>query len=494
MKTGVKKLFVAAALTVSLITTVSADLATQINGIINQPSLKKVQFSVCIAEANTGRMVYKYNETKPMLPASNMKIIITAAALKYLGPDYQYKTQIGLCGDTLIVFGSGDPLLGDRDTDAEHNRKPGWLFENIAAALKQNGVTAVNDILIDSTVFDDQRVHPHWPAKELNRGYACEVAGLNFNANCIDIRAENINGKTTVFIEPPTNFIKVINKVTPISNGKSILNAYRTKEANKIVVEGKCRDKMGPFVIAIEQPPAFFGSLLAENLAKAAIVTNGRIIGGEKNEDCDFKLLYEYTTPITDCLKRCNRDSFGLAAEALLKTIAAQSEPDKKNGSWAKGRTIISQYLLELGIPKEEFYIDDGSGLSKENKLTSNAVTTVLLDVYKSKQWPMFKDSLAVGGVDGTITNRFKEEKYKGRILGKTGNITGVKAFSGICSTARGDYIFSILTNNANAQTRNAIDDITKAIIDEGDSQPYAVFRPSLDSIADRSITAASTP
>ncbi len=162
-----KKLFVAAALSVSLVSTVSADLAEQINSIINQPSQKKTRFSICVAEANTGRIVYKYNETKPMLPASNMKIITTAAALKYLGPDYQYKTQIGLCGDTLIVLGSGDPLLGDRDTDVEHNRKPGWLFEDIVAALKQNGVTAVNDIVVDSTVFDDQRVHPHWPAKEL---------------------------------------------------------------------------------------------------------------------------------------------------------------------------------------------------------------------------------------------------------------------------------------------------------------------------------------
>jgi D-alanyl-D-alanine carboxypeptidase/D-alanyl-D-alanine-endopeptidase (penicillin-binding protein 4) len=484
MKAQMKKLFVAAALSVSLISTVPADLpspaiagyakaglAKRINGIISQPSQKKVRFSVCIAEADTGRMVYKHNEKKPLLPASNMKIIITAAALKYLGPDYQYKTQIGICGDTLTVIGSGDPLLGDKVTDAKHNRTPGWIFENIAAALKQNGVTAVNDIVVDGTIFDDRRVHPNWPAKELNRWYACEVTGLNFNANCIDISAENINGKTTVFIDPQTSFIEVINKVKPISKGKSTLGSYRTKEANKIVVHGKCRDKIGPFTVAIEQPAAFFGILLAENLAKASIATNGRLLGKQVDKNCDFKLLYEHTTPITDCLKRCNKDSFGLAAEALFKTIAAHSEPHKKDGSWAKGRSLISQYLLELGIPKEEFYIDDGSGLSKENKLTTNALTTVILDIYKSKQWPLYRDSLAVGGVDGTIAKYFKDKKYKGRILGKTGYIAGVKAFSGICSTISGDYIFSILTNNANAQTRNAINDIAKAIIDEGDSQ-----------------------
>ena len=485
MKVQMKKLLIATALTISLTSTVSADiplpapdnntkvsLVERINNIINQPSQTKVQFSICVAEANTGQIVYKCNETKPMLPASNMKVIITAASLKYLGPDYQYKTQIGLCGDTLIVLGSGDPLLGDKITDAEHNRKPGWLFEEIAAALKQNNIATVNDIVIDSTIFDDQRVHPNWPKKELNRWYACEVTGLNFNANCMDIGAENINGKTAVFFEPQTNFIKVINKVSPISTGKSILNVYRTKEKNKIIVEGKCRDKIGPFPVAIEQPPAFFGSLLAENLAKGAITVNGQIIEKNFDKNCDFKLLYKHTTPINDCLQRCNRDSFGLAAESLLKTIAAQNEPDKKNGSWLKGRTLISQYLLELGVPKEEFHIDDGSGLSKENRLSANVITTVLLNTYKSKQWPLFRDSLAVGGVDGTITKRFKEDTYKGRIIGKTGYIAGVRAFSGICNTERGDYIFSILTNNSNHETRNAINDIAKAIIDEGDSQP----------------------
>ncbi|MHC4655920.1 MAG: D-alanyl-D-alanine carboxypeptidase, partial [Planctomycetota bacterium] len=177
--------------------------------------------------------------------------------------------------------------------------------------------------------------------------------------------------------------------------------------------------------------------------------------------------LTEHSTPIADCLARCNKDSFGLAAEALFKTIAANSSITNKNGSWAAGRRIISSYLSALGIDRSQFYIADGSGLSRQNELSSYVITKALSDVYKGRDWPLYKASLAVGGVDGTISRYFKEQKYKGKICGKTGYIAGVKALSGVCTTPAGDYLFSILANKTNGKTRTAINDIAKAIIDD---------------------------
>ena len=466
MNTKVKKLLIAVVFSIGLVSFAKADLAKQINGIISQSSQRKTQFSIHIIKVDSGETVYSHNARKAMVPASNMKIIITAAALEYLGPNYEYKTRIGLCGNTLVVVGSGDPLLGDKVTDAKYGRENGWIFEDITTVLKKNGVTAIKDIIVDSSVFDDQRVHPNWPTKELNRWYACEVGGLNFNGNCLDITAKAINGKTFVSMEPKTSFVKVVNKVKAIQKGKGAVGSYRNQEPNKIIVYGKCKKEQGPFAVAIERPAAFFGHLLAENLAKAGINTQGQLVEKSVDENCNFKKLAEYSTPITDCLVRCNKDSFGLAAEALLKTIAAGSKPGGKNGSWIKGREVISQYLSDIGIERSEFYIDDGSGLSRQNKLSANAITKVLLDVYKGETWRLYKNSLAVGGVDGTIGKYFKEGKYKGKVFGKTGYINGVKSFSGVCSTAEGDYIFSILANNTNSQTRRAINSIAKAIID----------------------------
>jgi len=474
MKTRTKKLFVAILLLLILTHPACADLASRINSIINTPANKKSTFSIHIKKAGSRKTTYAHNANTPLTPASNMKLITTAAALKYLGPDFQYKTTVGLCGDTLVIIGSGDPLFGDKVTDTKYLREKDWIFKNIADELKKNNVTGINDIIVDSTVFDDQLVHPNWPKEQLNRHYACEISGLNYNENCIDITTKNTNGKIYVLVEPKTDYVKITNKVKNIKQGKSAAGSYRTpNKPNNITVYGKCKKQVGPFAVAIERPPAFFGSLLAEYLAASGINASGQLIEKAVPNNCNPKTLTQFTTPIQDCLARCNKDSFQLAAESLYKTIAAQNSPKNKNGSWTRGRELISKYLTDLGVDQNEFYIDDGSGLSNKNKLSANAINTVLNSLYKSKYWNQYRNSLAVGGLDGTIAKYFKEKKYKGKILGKTGYISGAKTFSGICVTDRGDYIFAVLANNTNGRTRDAINDIAKAIIDNySDSEP----------------------
>lgn len=469
MREQVRKLLCAVSLIICLYGSARADLAKRIDNIVSQSSQKKIEFSIHIVEANTAETLYSRNATESLIPASNMKIITTAVALKYLGPDFKYETKVGLWGDTLVVAASGDPLLGDKVTDAKYGREVGWIFEDIAGVLKRGGIKTIKDIVIDSSVFDDERVHPSWPKNDLNRWYACEVCGMNYNNNCIEVTVKNAGGQVSVFAEPGTDFVKIVNRVTPISNGASKVGSYRTAEQNKIIVWGKCNKQGGPFDVAIERPAAFFGILLVEHLKKSGIEVRGQLTEKKFDESSELKVLAQYDTPLADCLARCNKDSLGLAAEALLKTISARNNPEKRNGSWAGGRELVSQYLLGLGVNQEQFYIDDASGLSRQNKLSANAITKVLLDVYKSGNWKLYRDSLAAGGVDGTISKYFTEPKYKGKILGKTGYISRVKSFSGVCSTEKGDYLFSIIANNANAQTRIVINDIAKAIIDEAE-------------------------
>jgi D-alanyl-D-alanine carboxypeptidase/D-alanyl-D-alanine-endopeptidase (penicillin-binding protein 4) len=452
--------------TLSIVSCVKADLAKRIDGIINKSLNQQVRFSILVVKADTGETVYNHNANRPMIPASNMKVITSAAALKYLGPNYEYTTKVGICDDTLVVIGSGDPLLGDGKTDNKYGREKGWIFKDIVQTLKRNGIGTIKDIIIDSSIFDDQRVHPSWPKNDLNRWYACELSGLNYNDNCIEISAKNNRGKVSVFLNPQTSFLKFRNNVKPISRGNSVIGSYRGTEINNIIVYGKCRKSIGPFVVAIERPAAFFGFLLAENLARAGIKTTGRLIEKTLDETGDFRLLAQYTTGLNDCLARCNKNSLGLAAEALFKTIAANNNLDQKNGSWDKGRELVSEYLSKLGISKNEFYIDDASGLSDQNRLSANVLIKVLLSIYNSNDWGFYKNSLAVGGVDGSIARYFRDRKYKGKIFGKTGYISSVKTFSGVCATEKGDYIFSILANNTNGHTRTVINDIAEAIID----------------------------
>ncbi len=424
-------------------------------------------YSIQVVDPGSGATVYSYNAKKLLIPASNMKLITTAAALKYLGPNFEYKTRVALQGNTLVVIGSGDPLLGDKETDDRHDRQAGWIFEKIAQALKAQGVAEINDIVVDTGVFDNQRVHPSWPARDYNKWYACEVCGLNYNDNCIEMTASNTGGRITIEIDPPTKFIEMVNQVEAVSSGEEAVGSNRTAQPNKITVFGRCRTKQGPFKVAIEQPAGFFGTLLSEHLGRAGIAVKGKVIEKALDANARLKPVAEFDTPIADVLKRANTDSLGLAAEALIKTIDAHNNADKKQGGWPGGREWVRRYLAGLGVPATEVNLDDGSGLSRENRLTTNAISKVLLNLYKGGNWELFKVSLAVGGEEGTIDRYFSEPKYRGKVLGKTGYISGVRAFSGLCQTQSGPYIFSILSNGPKGLSRDAINDVAKAIIDE---------------------------
>ena len=458
-----KKLVVLLFLGLCLPATAQASLTQRINSIISRKSQEKVSFAVKIINAKTGKTLYARNADKPTLPASNMKIITSAAALTYLGADFKFTTKVGLLDKTLVVIGGGDPILADVITDKKYGRDPGWIFDDIIAALKQKRVTSIDGIVIDSTFFDDNRVHPNWPRAQLNRPYACQVSGLNYNLNCVQIITKNTAGRVAITITPQTDFVELINKVKPTSKGNSAVGAYRNTKPNKLTIKGNCT-KQASFDVAIERPAEFFGFLLAEKLVAAGIEVAGELQGKLIKNDNRIRILKTYSTPISDVLVRCNKDSLGLAAEALVKTISAEKSA-RLNGAWPHGLTLISQYLGNLGIGQSEFVLDDGSGLSRDNKLSPNAVTTILLDMYKHKNWQLYKDSLAVAGTDGTIAKYFKEKKYKGKIFGKTGYVNLAKSFSGLCSTEKGDYIFSILATGANGQTRTAINDIAKEII-----------------------------
>ncbi len=470
MRGYIRKILFFSIVTLWLYPEARADISSSINDIINPFIQKNVVFSIHIIKADSGREIYDHDAKKALVPASNMKIITSAAALKYLGPDYEYKTEVGLCNDTLVVIGSGDPLLGDEKTDEKYGRRQGWIFETITRTLKEKQIEAINDIVIDSSIFDNQRVHPSWPADDLNKWYACEVSGLNYNCNCIALSTERFDNRVAITIEPQTNFIEMINNIKPITTGTSAVGSYRNKKPNNITVYGRCKDRVGPFDVAIERPAAFFGFLLAENLAKSGIKIKGQLIEKVSQDNSDFELLCEFKTSFSDCLSRCNKNSLGLAAESLLKTIAAENS-GRKDGSWERAHELIGEFLLELGIDHEQFIIDDGSGLSRENHLSAYAITTVLSYIYKSDNWQLYQDSLAVAAEDGTIGKYFKDDKYRGKINGKTGYINGVKSFSGICATEQGDYIFSIIANGANMMSRYKINDIAKAIIDNTETE-----------------------
>jgi D-alanyl-D-alanine carboxypeptidase/D-alanyl-D-alanine-endopeptidase (penicillin-binding protein 4) len=447
---------------------VTADLRADVNTIIkSQPG---VEFSVCIIDGATGKTIYDHRAKEALTPASNMKIVTSAVALQYLGPDYEYVTRVGLVNGSLAVIGSGDPLLGDPESDELQGRDPGEVLCDIGDRIVEQKIHRVKEIIVDSTVFDNERVHPSWPEDELNKAYSAEVCGINYYGNCIGLTLTRQGRRVELVSEPDTTFLNITNDVKAISQGSQAVAALRKiGNPNHIVLRGKVRSSQG-VDLAIEKPAAYFGFLLAEELHRRGVRIEGKVVETALPSDVVFRLLAEYRTPLKIVLRRCNKDSFNLAAEALLKTVAAHATEGRRNGSWRVGQSVAGTFLESLGIPDDEYVIDDASGLSDRNRLSARALATTLYEMYQGDCWSLYKETLAVGGRDGTLYrySEFREPPYQGNILGKTGYIGGVKSFSGVCFVDDHPYFFSILTNRTRGDTRRAINRIALAIVDNG--------------------------
>lgn len=460
-----RKFFLLAVAGLLLVGSAFAGIGSRIEGIVSRKDCSRAKFAVHIVEADSGETVYSRYLHTPMIPASNMKVVTSAAAIRYLGADYEFTTKIGLLGKTLVVIGGGDPLLGDKTTDKKYSRREHWIFDDIIGVLKVKGVSRIDAIVIDSTFFDDNRVHPSWPVDQLNQSYVAEISGVSYNNNCVDFTISRVGSGTKISINPATSYVKYTNQVKATSSGSSAAGAYRTTVPNKLVLKGRCRTSTG-FDTAIERPALFFGTVLKERLVRAGIKVGGSVSEKYVKKNPDIEVLRTYVTPMADVFERCNKDSLNMAAESLVKTMSAENTSGQINGEWPHGFAMIGRYLNSLGVSASEFNLDDGSGLSRKNSISPYAMTRVLLDVYESDDWEFYKRSLSVGGVDGTTRKYFRESKYKGKVVGKTGYIDGVRAFSGVVSTAKGDYIFSILTSGGSSSVRTGINDIVKAIID----------------------------
>lgn len=439
-------------------------VADTLGNLIKKHKQTRTVFSILAVDARSGQIIYHRNSNKPMIPASNMKLITTSAALHYLGTGYSFETKIGLLGNDLVIVGGGDPLLGDPKHDSHSCQAANALIDKIIEILQKSGVFAIENIIVDTSFFDNNRVHPAWPREQLNQWYACEVSGLNFYDNCIHLDITRKGNRAVLTMTPANSYVHLVNQLKLISKGSSAAGAYRNSTPNKLLVKGNLNQKAG-FDVAIENPAGLFASVLNDKLKASGISVKGQLLQKYVKQDTKIRYLVIFKTPIADVLRRANTDSLGLAAESLAKTISAENTKGRINGEWGHGLTLVSRYLDSLKVPKG-CILDDGSGLSRKNRLTATALVAVLRDMHKSKDSDVFTASLAVGGETGTIKKYFHKAPYKGNIIGKTGYISGVRSFSGICKTPKGDIIFSILTEKGNGNTRRCINEITQAIYD----------------------------
>jgi len=460
----------------------------RIRKLLNQPENRKAIYAIHFCDPETSRTVFAHNKDMPLVPASNMKLITTSAAFDLLGPDFVFKTVFALQKNNLVILAGGDPLLGDPVYAAEKNRDLFFIFEQILEQLRKRNISVVSgDLVIDDFLFDDERFHPAWPIEQANRWYAAQVSALNFNDNCLDITmtATGPPGEPGRFsILPETAYVKIINQSKNIKTGANTTWAARPVNSNLITIKGAIRNQH-TFNVTIERPSAFFGHVLAEYLLKNGIAINGKLIikeirNAQAQQDQQMDIFYVHQTPLKDVLTRANRDSLNLAAECIFKTIGAwkvrldqsvqddnQTPAQPQRGSWETGRAAVSGFLNKLNIDSGQFIIDDGSGLSHDNRLSPRCITSVLVQMFNHPNFDIFRGSLATP-TGGTLkkNSRFSETTYRDRIYAKSGYVKSAWALSGFCRKTTGDWLaFSIITNKGSTSQTRTIDLIVKEMM-----------------------------
>ncbi len=452
----------------------AGDLDGVIEKIIEHTNLQGGQAAVHIIDLDTGKEIASYNADTPMIPASNMKLLTTGAAAFVLGEQFAFRTEIRVDDSTtpptLIIKGSGDPALGDPDLfDDEHSGLPlETLFDQIADALKSKDITSVAEVVADDRIFDRVYTHPNWPIEQLNRWYCAEVGGLNLHANIINVYPipGSPGSAPRAVISPEVPWFDLQIRAKTVTKGQDTAWIARPKPANVFTLRGNIRYKTEKDV-AIHNPPEFAASLFANALSSRDITvgaedslpeTNARL-AGDAEIFADTRTIAVITTPLTDVLRRTNMDSYNLYAEALLKRIGYEMTSDP--GSWQNGSSVMRMLISEkLGAnAAKTTIVDDGSGMSRANRVTPKTLTAWMSAISRNDAWDMFQASLATPG-NGTLKKRFRDTKLTSSLYAKSGYLSNTYTLSGVLIHPKSGQrvAFSILLNNipSGAASRNA--------------------------------------
>lgn len=463
-------------------------ITAEVDRAIRSASLEGATVAVSIRDSETNVPLVSINADRPMIPASNMKLLTTGAALHVLGPDFTFNTKLKRDGDRLIVIGDGDPAFGDPALLElmSINGKAGIGIDSFLGiwtdAVRDAGIAAVGELIIDDRIFDREYIHSGWPVDQLNRRYCAEVAGLNFHLNVLHFFPRPTDGSRPDIsrFEPHASWLRVGNSASSRRGNDDTNSVWIARQlgTNSLRVYGNVKfEYRVPVPVTVHDMPNFFAQLLADRLKRLG-VTVGSYRQAELDERLEQGELVApvISTPISTAIERCNRDSQNLYAEALLKRIGAMMT--QQPGSWSNGGAVLrhaAQERLGSHALLAGIVVSDGSGLSRGNRVAPTTLTAWLNTFHHDQRLgPIFIESLARPGNHGTLRRRFGSVDLNGAFVhAKSGYINEVSCLSGFVTTTEGRRrSFSVMINdipnrNSLRHARLLQEQIVKIIADD---------------------------
>ncbi len=428
-------------------------LHQSIENILQDSSLYQTRTGIKVVSLETGRVLYARDSQLLFHPASNMKLLTTATALKKLGTDFKFKTILyadsvsvadSLVVGNLYLKGFANPDLTSEDL--------WWMVQK----LKELGINKITGNLIcDESYLDDWYLGHGWMWDDASAWYYALISALTVNDNCVKIKVmpgTQVGDTLRYVLDPPTSYVTIENQgVTVDSSDTTQIKAFKVERKwrereNTIVIQGglPASHTSEEFVIEILDPALYTGTLFTELLRKENIKFSGKVVKGVTPDS--LKILVEHQSlPITAAIMNTNKISDNLSAELLLKTVGAETFGPP--GTAEKGLKAIKQFLFSIGVDTTSFELADGSGLSRYNVISPDHIIELLKAMYEDfRVRSEFLASLPIAGVDGTLEDRMQGTPAEGKLRAKTGSLRGVSTLSGYTTTADGEPLaFSIM-------------------------------------------------
>jgi D-alanyl-D-alanine carboxypeptidase/D-alanyl-D-alanine-endopeptidase (penicillin-binding protein 4) len=388
--------------------------------------------SIVVRDTITGEEHLELNPRVPRSPASTIKVLTTYAALETLGPAYTWRTKAWATGPVvdgrlrgdLVIEGGGDPFI---------TAERWWRF---ARELRNTGLKSVDgDVVIDRTLYAPQAADPDEFDGRGYRTYNVLPDALLVNLQSVEFHFAPRTDGVGVIVDPEPSNLKVVNTIRPSSQGcrgglRGITFTSFAEDPNRIALGGRLSSKCPPLSVrrVVMQPATY---------AYGTFVTNWKSVGGELKggmrlaaKPADAKPLLDFESlTLGEVVRLVNKHSSNSMARTLVLSMGLQ-----RSGAPAtveKGEEAMRTWLASRDLDFPELVIDNGSGLSRLTRISADNMARMLGSAYQSRWYPELAASMPLGGLDGTLRQRFRDVGDPGRLRLKTGQLEGVSAIAG---------------------------------------------------------------
>jgi serine-type D-Ala-D-Ala carboxypeptidase/endopeptidase (penicillin-binding protein 4) len=461
-----------------------------LDGHLAQPRFSPAAWGIKIVSLDSGKTFYEHDAGKLLKPASNTKLFTGALALDRLGPEFRIRTSVfarsrpdaaGTVEGDVIVFGRGDPSFAARFNNGSHadNLAP------LANAMTNAGIRRITGKLVaDESFFRGPPLGSGWMWDDLEYYYGAEVSSLTFEENVVDLAfkpGKAVGAPLEIITMPHTSYLTFSNRTTTVAeDGRIRVSLQRPLGRNTVYVHGQMPLGSGNYIdaVTVHQPAAWFAMMLKEALIRRGVAVEGSLVQAnwldrevEPLNTSDWtEVAFAESPPLREILGRMLKPSQNLYAQLLLLQVGAQTEVTKTNSSFRTteqaGLAEMGRFLREVGVRHGDTLLEEGSGLSRGTLLTPNATVALLRHMARHRDGELFRASLPLAGVDGTLRRRMKGTPAEKNAQAKTGTLRFVFALSGHVTARSGEqFVFSLMLNNHDADDGAARSELDAIVV-----------------------------